>query len=161
MLIQHDLREWRVHLREAVSAGEPLNPEVIAQVREAWGLTIRDGFGQTETTAQVGNPPGQPVKPGSMGRPLPGYPVALIDADGQPAQEGEICIDLAQRPLGADAGLPRRPAAQRRGHGAAATTTPAMSPAATPTATSPTSAAWTMYSSRPTTASARSSSRAC
>ena len=99
MLIQHNLREWRVHLREAVSAGEPLNPEVIAQVREAWGLTIRDGFGQTETTAQVGNPPGQPVKPGSMGRPLPGCPVALIDIHGQPAREGEICIELAQRPL--------------------------------------------------------------
>ncbi|HYM28377.1 MAG TPA: AMP-binding protein, partial [Steroidobacteraceae bacterium] len=99
MLIQHDLREWRVQLREAVSAGEPLNPEVIAQVREAWGLTIRDGFGQTETTAQVGNPPGQAVKPGSMGRPLPGCPVTLLDIRGQPADEGEICIELAQRPL--------------------------------------------------------------
>jgi len=99
MLIQHDLREWRVPLREAASAGEPLNPEVIAQVREAWGLTIRDGFGQTETTAQVGNPPGQAVKPGSMGRPLPGCPVTLLDTHGQPAQEGEICIELAQRPL--------------------------------------------------------------
>ena len=100
MLIQHDLREWQVTLREAVSAGEPLNPEVIAQVRDAWGVTIRDGFGQTETTAQVGNPPGARVKPGSMGRPLPGYPVVLLDAEGQPAEEGEICLDLAQRPLG-------------------------------------------------------------
>jgi len=99
-LIQHDLREWQVTLREAVSAGEPLNPEVIAQVRDAWGVTIRDGFGQTETTAQVGNPPGARVKPGSMGRPLPGYPVVLLDAEGRPAQEGEICVDLAQRPLG-------------------------------------------------------------
>jgi acetyl-CoA synthetase len=100
MLIQNDLREWRVTLREAASAGEPLNPEVISQVRAAWGVTIRDGFGQTETTAQVGNPPGQPIKPGSMGRPLPGYPVVLLDAEGRPAQEGEICLDLAQRPLG-------------------------------------------------------------
>jgi acetyl-CoA synthetase len=100
MLIQHDLRKWRVELREATSAGEPLNPEVIAQVRDAWGVTIRDGFGQTETTAQIGNPPGQPIKPGSMGRPLPGYPVVLLDTDGSPAQEGEICLDLAQRPLG-------------------------------------------------------------
>jgi acetyl-CoA synthetase len=100
MLIQQDLRAWRVQLREAASAGEPLNPEVIAQVRGAWGITIRDGFGQTETTAQVGNPPGQPIKPGSMGRPLPGYPVVLLAPDGEPAEEGEICLDLAQRPLG-------------------------------------------------------------
>ncbi len=100
MLIQHDLREWPVQLREVVSAGEPLNPEVIARVQQAWGVTIRDGFGQTETTAQVGNPPGQPVRPGSMGRPLPGYHVVLLNADGEPAEEGEICLDLAQRPLG-------------------------------------------------------------
>ena len=100
MLIQNDLRAWRVELREATSAGEPLNPEVIAQVRDAWGVTIRDGFGQTETTAQVGNPPGQPIKPGSMGRPLPGFPVVLVNLQGQPAEEGEICLDLAQRPLG-------------------------------------------------------------
>ena len=51
----------------ASAAGEPLNPEVIEQVRKAWGITVRDGFGQTETTAQVGNPPGQPVKPGLDG----------------------------------------------------------------------------------------------
>ena len=100
MLIQHDLGAARVSLREVASAGEPLNPEVIERVREAWGLTIRDGFGQTETTAQVGNPPGQPVKPGSMGRPLPGYPVVLVDAEGRLAEEGEICLDLRQRPLG-------------------------------------------------------------
>ena len=100
MLIQHDLREWPVVLREAASAGEPLNPEVIARVRDAWGVTLRDGFGQTETTALVGNPPGELIKPGSMGRPLPGYAVVLLDAEGHPAQEGEICLDLAQRPLG-------------------------------------------------------------
>jgi acetyl-CoA synthetase len=100
MLIQSELRAWRVSLRELASAGEPLNPEVIAQVRDAWGITIRDGFGQTETTAQVGNPPGQVVKPGSMGRPLPGYPIVLLGADGRVSEEGEICIELAQRPLG-------------------------------------------------------------
>jgi len=100
MLIQHELRAWPVRLREAVSAGEPLNPEVIAQVQAAWGLTVRDGFGQTETTAQVGNPPGQPVKPGSMGRPLPGCPVVLLDHEGREAPEGEICIKLAGAPLG-------------------------------------------------------------
>jgi acetyl-CoA synthetase len=100
MLIQEDLRRWPVALREVVGAGEPLNPEVIERVKGAWGLTIRDGFGQTETTAQIGNPPGQRLKPGSMGRPLPGYTVALVAADGSVGDEGEICLDLQRRPVG-------------------------------------------------------------
>ena len=102
MLIQADLPAANVSvLRECVAAGEPLNPEVIEQVRKAWGITVRDGFGQTETTALVGNPPGQPVKPGSMGRPLPGYPVVLVDpVTGAPGRDGEICLDLIRRPLG-------------------------------------------------------------
>jgi acetyl-CoA synthetase len=102
MLIQADLSAADISvLRECVAAGEPLNPEVIEQVRKAWGITVRDGFGQTETTAQVGNPPGQPVKPGSMGRPLPGYPVVLVDpVTGEPGRDGEICLDLSRRPLG-------------------------------------------------------------
>ena len=93
MLVQEDLALSRVHLREAMSAGEPLNPEVIERVRSAWNLTVRDGYGQTETTAMAGNPPGQPVKPGSMGRPLPGYRIEL-------APDGEMCLDLATRPAG-------------------------------------------------------------
>ncbi|HET9080734.1 MAG TPA: AMP-binding protein [Trebonia sp.] len=102
MLIQADLSAANVSaLRECVAAGEPLNPEVIEQVRKAWGITVRDGFGQTETTAQVGNSPGQPLKPGSMGRPLPGYPVVLVDpVTGVPGRDGEICLDLSRRPLG-------------------------------------------------------------
>jgi acetyl-CoA synthetase len=100
MLVQEDLRRWPVVLREVTSAGEPLNPEVIEQVRSAWGLVIRDGFGQTETTAVIGNPPGERVKPGSMGRALPGYRVALVAANGELAEEGEICLDLKERPLG-------------------------------------------------------------
>jgi len=101
MLIQEDLAAWQVPLREVVGAGEPLNPEVIAQVDKQWGMTIRDGYGQTETTAQIGNTPGQRVKPGSMGRPLPGYTVALVDpVTGTVGDEGEICLDLAARPLG-------------------------------------------------------------
>lgn len=100
MLIQEPLADYAVALREALSAGEPLNPEVIEQVRAAWGVTIRDGFGQTETTALVGNPPGQKLKFGSMGRPLPGYRVVLRNADGQPADEGEICLELNPRPTG-------------------------------------------------------------
>jgi acetyl-CoA synthetase len=102
MLIQEDLaaHRQRLSLRELVGAGEPLNPEIIEQVRAAWGLTIRDGFGQTETTAQIGNAPGQRLKAGSMGRPLPGYRVVLLDEAGQEADEGELCLDLSQRPLG-------------------------------------------------------------
>ena len=100
MLIQEDLAAWKVRLKELISAGEPLNPEVIERVRTAWGLTIRDGYGQTETTALVGNTPGQKLKPGSMGRPLPGYRVALLDADGAAQQEGEICLMLEPRPTG-------------------------------------------------------------
>jgi acetyl-CoA synthetase len=106
MLIQAELGAAGVSsLRECVAAGEPLNPEVIEQVRKAWGITVRDGFGQTETTAQVGNTPGQPVRAGSMGRPLPGYSVVLVDpVSGEPGRDGEICLDLSRRPLGLMAG---------------------------------------------------------
>ena len=102
MLIQEDLAAWkdRLALREVIGAGEPLNPEIIDRVQDAWGLTLRDGFGQTETTAQIGNPPGLPVKAGSMGRPLPGYEVVLLDVDDNPAAEGEVALNLALRPLG-------------------------------------------------------------
>ncbi len=100
MLIQADLTVLRTPPRKVVGAGEPLNPEVIEQVSKSWGVTIRDGFGQTETSVQVANTPGQPVKPGSMGRPLPGFGIALLDASGVPSDEGEICIDLSRRPVG-------------------------------------------------------------
>jgi acetyl-CoA synthetase len=99
MLITEKLSSWKVKLRELASAGEPLNPEVIDQVREAWGLTIRDGYGQTETTAQVGNPPGQKLKLGSMGQALPGYHVKLINAEGKEAEEGELCLPLDPAPM--------------------------------------------------------------
>ena len=102
MLIQEDLASYkpRLSLRELVGAGEPLNPEIIEQIQHAWGLPLRDGFGQSETTALVGNTPGQLLKPGSMGRPLPGYQVALLDPDGIPSTEGEVALPLAVRPLG-------------------------------------------------------------
>ena len=100
MLIQSDLSAGPGDLREAISAGEPLNPEVISQIRRQWGLTIRDGYGQTEMTAVVGNTPGSPVKDGSMGRPLPGSPIVLVDPiSGALAEEGEICVDLARHPV--------------------------------------------------------------
>ncbi len=101
LFIQERLADYKVSVREVCGAGEPLNPEVIDQVKVAWGLTIRDGYGQTETTALAGNSPGQPVKIGSMGRPLPGYKVAVADADGNPAKEGEVRLVLgADRPAG-------------------------------------------------------------
>jgi len=116
LFVQERLESYPVRLREVVSAGEPLNPEVIQRVRIAWDLTIRDGYGQTETTAMIGNPPGQMVKPGSMGRPLPGYNIALLDAEGEHCKEGEICLDLSARPLGLMQGyLDDRPSSMRVG----------------------------------------------
>ncbi|MER6995707.1 AMP-binding protein [Streptomyces sp. NPDC000410] len=91
-------------LREAVAAGEPLEPSLIELVAREWGVDLRDGYGQTETTGQIGNPPGHTPVPGGMGVALPGYTVVLLDPDtgrevpdGQP---GEICLDLRDRPLG-------------------------------------------------------------
>ena len=101
MLIQQDLASVKTKLRELIGAGEPLNPEVIEQVKNAWGITIRDGFGQTETTAEIGNTPGQLLKPGSMGRPLPGFRIALLDVDSKPTVEGEISLVMGEhRPIG-------------------------------------------------------------
>ena len=101
LFIQEKLATFKVSLREVCGAGEPLNPEVIDQVRAAWGLTIRDGYGQTETTALAGNSPGQEVKAGSMGRPLPGYRVQITDIDGHVTKEGEVTLLLGdERPAG-------------------------------------------------------------
>lgn len=103
MLINADLSGGKGSLREVIGAGEPLNPEVIDQVKKAWGMTLRDGYGQTEMTAAIGNTPESLVKPGSMGRPLPGVPVVLYDTledkivEG--VGEGEICFDLSAKPL--------------------------------------------------------------
>ena len=117
-LITRDLGPRPAGLHDLASAGEPLHPEVIERVRAAWGLTIRDGFGQTETTALIGNTPGQPVRPGSMGRPLPGYDVTVIDAGGRECGEGELAVRLAPGPLGLMAGYaddPERTAAVTAG----------------------------------------------
>jgi acetyl-CoA synthetase len=105
MLVQEKLTDYAVRLRECASAGEPLNPEVIAQVRDAWGIEIRDGYGQTETTIMAANFPGQPVKPGSMGKPAPGYRLMLSEI-------GELGVDLTDPPIGlmsgyAGQGLPQ------------------------------------------------------
>jgi acetyl-CoA synthetase len=106
MLIQSDLGRLRTPPREAVGAGEPLDPEVIERVRDAWGVTVRDGFGQTETSLAIGNFPGMEPVPGSLGHPAPGFTVTLIDPSGAPADEGEICLELSRpdRPVGLTSG---------------------------------------------------------
>lgn len=101
MLIQADLSHLKTPPQKVVSAGEPLNAEVIDRVAQAWGQTIRDGFGQTESTVQTANPPGVPIKIGAMGRPMPGYDVVLVDpASGVEADAGELCLRLDPRPVG-------------------------------------------------------------
>ena len=83
-------------LRHAVSAGEPLNPEVIERFQQTLGLTIHDGYGQTENSLLVANSPGMPVRTGSMGLPTPGHDVAVIDESGHvcpPGVEGEIALN--------------------------------------------------------------------
>jgi acetyl-CoA synthetase len=106
LLVQQDLGARPPALRELVSAGEPLNPEVIAQVGAAWGLTIRDGYGQTETSALIANTPGQRIVAGSVGRPLPGFDMALMAGETAigGAGEGELAVRLDGSPIGVMAG---------------------------------------------------------
>ncbi|MEO8935077.1 MAG: AMP-binding protein [Xanthomarina sp.] len=95
MLIQEDLASYKFSLRECVAAGEPLNPEIIEVWKKATGILIRDGYGQTEATALVGNLPGKKVKFGSMGKPTFMYDVVIADDDGQEvetSEEGNICL---------------------------------------------------------------------
>jgi acyl-coenzyme A synthetase/AMP-(fatty) acid ligase len=104
MLVLEDLARARTHLRHCVGAGEPLNPEVIASWERGTGLTIRDGYGQTETVLLCANFPGLEVRPGSMGKPSPGLSVAVIDDDARvqpPGGEGDIAVRVApERPVG-------------------------------------------------------------
>lgn len=100
MFVQEDMAAYKTSLRETLSAGEPLNPEVIEHVQGVWGLTPREGYGQTETTLQIGCFPGQLVKPGSMGQESPGFRIRLIDPDGHDVEEGEVSIDLNPPPTG-------------------------------------------------------------
>jgi acetyl-CoA synthetase len=118
MVALEPLGERPAALRELASAGEPLNPEIIETVERAWGITIRDGYGQTETTALVGNAPGLPVKPGSMGKPLPGYDVVVVDSAGREREEGEVALRLSPRPMGLMQGYidsPEQPSHQTLG----------------------------------------------
>jgi acetyl-CoA synthetase len=104
VLILEDLAQWPVKLNEVIGAGEPLNPEVIERVRAGWGLTLRDGYGQTESTCMVGNPPGLAVRAGSMGQPMPGYGMVLLDTEDRECDEGELAVRLQPAPTGLMAG---------------------------------------------------------
>jgi acetyl-CoA synthetase len=100
MFVQEDMAAWKTSLREVCSAGEPCNPEIIEHVQKVWGLTVREGYGQTETTLQIGCFPGEVVKPGSMGNEAPGYRIRLLDPDDKDVAEGEVCIALDPAPVG-------------------------------------------------------------
>jgi acetyl-CoA synthetase len=104
LFILENLRSFPVKFRELVSAGEPLNPEVIERVRSAWNITIRDGFGQTENVLLLGNFPGQAVRPGAVGKPSPGHEIVLLDVEGNQADDGEISVKCQPRPSSLMAG---------------------------------------------------------
>ena len=123
LLVQEDLKKHQFpRLRHCVSAGEPLNPEVIEAWKQGTGLTIYDGYGQTETVILVGNFPCLPVNPGSMGKPMPGFEIGIVDDAGKPVkagQEGDIAVRVVpDRPVGLFreyVGAPELNTAVRRG----------------------------------------------
>ncbi len=105
MMVLEDLKKYDFsNLRHCTGAGEPLNPEVMKIWEEGTGLTIYDGYGQTETVLLVANYRCMPVKPGSMGKPIPGFHIAIVDDDGNqlpPGEEGQIAVRVnPQRPVG-------------------------------------------------------------
>ncbi len=119
LLVQEDLSQYKLRaLRHCVGAGEPLNPEVIEAWQRGTGLTIYDGYGQTETVLLCGNFPGEEIRPGSMGKPSPGFELAIIDNDGNevgPNQEGDIAVRVKPvRPLGMFKEYWRNPEAMER-----------------------------------------------
>jgi len=103
-LLLEDLKSYKFSLKQLVSAGEPLNPEIIQRVKKATGLWIREGFGQTETTLQIGTFPGMEPKPGSMGVEAPGFEIGLLDDDYAPlpvGNEGNVAVRVKpERPIG-------------------------------------------------------------
>jgi acetyl-CoA synthetase/medium-chain acyl-CoA synthetase len=118
-LVQLNLNDFQpVALRQCVAAGEPLNPEVISTWNRRTGLTIRDGYGQTETVVLCANFPGIAIKPGAMGLPTPGFDLAVIDEQGErlaAGKEGDLAVRIEpQRPLGLFKEYWRDPAATVR-----------------------------------------------
>ena len=121
LLVQADLGRYDLSaLRHCTSAGEPLNPEIIrAWAAGTGGLTVYDGYGQTETTNVVANYRGVPVRPGSMGLPTPGYVVDVRDDDGEPVEVGAVANVVVRAdppPVGLFAGYYRDEAATRHVH---------------------------------------------
>ncbi len=119
LLVQGDFSRHDLSgLRHCTSAGEPLNPEVIRVWEERTGLTVYDGYGQTETTCLVANYRAMPVRPGSMGKPVPGYVVDVLDDSGQRAPDdtvGHIAVAYEpERPVGLFQGYHRDPEATAR-----------------------------------------------
>jgi acetyl-CoA synthetase/medium-chain acyl-CoA synthetase len=107
LAVRQDLSEFRFpHLRHVVTAGEPLNPEIVSIWEKAFGLTIHEGYGQTETVLLIGNfrSLGNEVRPGSMGKANPDYEVSLLDEnlnEVPPGHEGEIAVRVhPKRPVG-------------------------------------------------------------
>ncbi|MEU6128970.1 AMP-binding protein [Saccharopolyspora sp. NPDC047091] len=100
-LLRAGAADRTVRLREAVSVGEPLTREIVDQVREAWGVRVRNGYGQSEVTAIAGVAPGLDGDPTELGRPLPGYDLVLCEPGSErPGREGELCVDLTANPVG-------------------------------------------------------------
>ncbi|MFF3608678.1 acyl-CoA synthetase [Streptomyces sp. NPDC002463] len=98
-------------LREATAAGEPLTAETADRVEAAWGVRVRDGYGQTEATALIGRAPGGPAPLAPLGHPLPGYRIVLRDPEtGETGEAGEVCVDLTDRPPGLMRGYADLPA---------------------------------------------------
>ncbi len=119
LMVQEDLGAYQFPaLRHCVGAGEPLNPEVIDAWQKGTGLMIHDGYGQTETVLICGNFPGEEIRPGSMGKPSPGFELSVIDNDGGelgPNQEGDIAVRVKPtRPLGMFVEYWRNPEAMAR-----------------------------------------------
>jgi acyl-coenzyme A synthetase/AMP-(fatty) acid ligase len=105
MMVLEDLTQYEMpELRHCTSAGEPLNPEVMKTWENGTGLTIYDGYGQTETVLLVGNFQCLPVRPGSMGKPVPGFQVSIVDDEGKAlpqGEEGQIAVKVRpERPVG-------------------------------------------------------------
>ena len=102
MLIKQDLSRFDLSsIRHATTAGEALNPEVFYQFEKSTGLRIHEGFGQTEMTLGIANLFGTPIKPGAMGKPIPGYGIDIVDPDGNPVEDGvngEIVIRTDPKP---------------------------------------------------------------
>lgn len=100
LLAREDMESFDVHLRETVSTGEPLAADIISRVHSAWNLFVREGYGQTETSTLIGVPPEGVESLGTMGRPLPGYQIVLLNPEGEESDVGEISVDLAKAPWG-------------------------------------------------------------